>query len=179
MENKIYIVYDDADDEFLYAFHTLSDAEEFIFSISEDLDYKAFLKKGKEEYFRDLKNKYKFYTQNKISLLAYTLLSWSQSLYITEIDVPETIDSDFYIAYDLFEPETFIYGFATEAEAEEFLLSIAEENEYNEFCSKDKDKYFEERKVKYWRSMRDWLSLDGYSLNLNAYDYYVDKVKMV
>lgn len=175
----MYIIYDDCDDKFLYAFRTLADAEEFILSIGEELDYISFLVKGKEKYLKELIYKYNFYTHGKMSLSGYALIPWTNGIYITEVNTPEEINSDFYIAYDLFDPDEFMYAFIAESEAEEFILSITEEKEYKEFCSQGIDEYFKKRKENYWKSLQDWLSLDGYTLDLNGHNYYVDKVKLL
>ena len=42
--------------------------------------------------------------------------------------------SKIYIVYDYWDSDKFMYAFATEIDAEESLLSIAEEEEYRRFC---------------------------------------------
>lgn len=88
--------------------------------------------------------------------------------------------SKIYIVYDYWDSDKFMYAFATEIDAEEFLLSIAEE-EYRRFCVAGTQDYF--NILKFHRDFNDAenknMSIAGYALWLAGYTYDIKEVKYV
>lgn len=89
------------------------------------------------------------------------------------------MENKIYVVYDYWESYKPMYAFESEADAQEFLLSIVEEEEYRRF-SINPDDYFETIKFHREFNMADKvMSLAGVSLWDAGFNYEIQEVKYI